>query len=189
VVEDDSRYPGAACYHTLSEEGLPEVRVAVRDAKKAQWPWTMAASHDLLEMLANPRLNLTIFDTADAQEGRLYIREICDPVSNPRLAYRIDDATVSNFVYPAWFERFRAPGGKQFDHRGHLKAPFEVAPGCYVYFWEVKSSGRSAHFEPSPKQPTSSEAKTRAKLKTQPKSKNKTKVKAKRRPMVRKARA
>ena len=62
VVEDDLRYPGAVCYHTLTEEGLPEVRVAARDAARAEWPWTMAASHDLLEMLANPRLNLTIFE-------------------------------------------------------------------------------------------------------------------------------
>ena len=140
VVEDDSRYPGAVCYHTLSNEALPEVRVAVRDAKKAQWPWTMGASHDLLEMLANPRLNLTIFDSADARKGRLYIREICDPVSSVDLAYEIDGSTVSNFVYPAWFERFREPGSARFDHGGHLKAPFEVAPGCYVNFCEVTES-------------------------------------------------
>jgi hypothetical protein len=36
----------------------------------------MTASHDLLEMLANPRLDLTIFDSADGRKGRLYIREI-----------------------------------------------------------------------------------------------------------------
>ncbi len=61
VVEDNSRYHGAVCYHTLTDEGLPEVRVAVRAAKQSEWGWTMAASHDLLEMLANPRLNLDRF--------------------------------------------------------------------------------------------------------------------------------
>ena len=147
VVEDDSRYPGAVCYHTLSSEGLPEVRVAARDAVKAGWPWTMAASHDLLEMLANPRLNLAIFDSDDARTGRLYIREICDPVASVGLAYEIDGVMVSDFVYPAWFERFRAPGSAQFDHRGHLNAPFQVAPGAYVNFCEVtESSGWRPHF-------------------------------------------
>jgi len=71
VIEDDSSYPGAVCYHTLTDEGLPEVRVAIRDAKQAGWEWTMAASHDLLEMLANPRLDLSIFDSADGRKGRL----------------------------------------------------------------------------------------------------------------------
>jgi Domain of unknown function (DUF4062) len=149
VIEDDPRYPGAVCYHTLTDEGLPEVRVAVRAAKQAQWEWTMGASHDLLEMLANPRLNLTIFDSADGRKGRLYIREICDPVSSARLAYQIDGATVSNFVYPAWFESFRKPGSTQFDHRGHVNAAFEVAPGSYVNFCEVtESSGWRPVFTP-----------------------------------------
>jgi hypothetical protein len=70
VVEDSSQYPGVVAYHTLTEEGLPEVRVAVRNAKQAQLEWTMAASHDLLEMMANPRVNLTIFDSADGRKGQ-----------------------------------------------------------------------------------------------------------------------
>jgi hypothetical protein len=148
VIEDDSRY-GMVSYHTLTDEGLPEVHVAVGAAKQSGLEWTMAASHDLLEMLANPRLNLTIFDSTDGRKGRLYIREICDPVSSARLAYQIDGATVSNFVYPAWFESFRKPGSTQFDHRGHVNAPFEVAPGSYVNFCEVtKSSGWGPVFTP-----------------------------------------
>jgi hypothetical protein len=148
VIEDDSRY-GMVSYHTLTDEGLPEVHVAVGAAKQSGLEWTMAASHDLLEMLANPRLNLTIFDSTDGRKGRLYIREICDPVSSARLAYQIDGATVSNFVYPAWFESFRKPGSTQFDHRGHVNAPFEVAPGSYVNFCEVtKSSGWGPAFTP-----------------------------------------
>ena len=128
---------------------MPKPCVAVRAAKQARWKWTMAASHDLLEILANPRLNLTIFDSADDRKGRLYIREICDPVSSARLAYQIDGATVSNFVYPAWFESFRKPGSTQFDHRGHVNAPFEVAPGSYVNFCEVtESSGWRPVFTP-----------------------------------------
>jgi hypothetical protein len=109
----------------------------------------MGASHDLLEMLANPRLNLSIFVSADGRKGRLYKREICDPVSSPRLGYQIDGLTVSNFVYPAWFESFRNPGSAQFDHRGHVNEPFEVAPGSYVNFCEVsKSSGWRPVFAP-----------------------------------------
>jgi hypothetical protein len=166
VIEDDSRYAGAVCYHTLTNEGLPEVRVAVRAARQAQWEWTMAASHDLLEMLANPRLNTTIFDSADGRKGRLYIREICDPVSSARLAYQIDGTTVSNFVYPAWFESFRKPSSTQFDQRGHVNSPFEVAPGSYVNYCEVtESSGWRPVFTPENalKPASTTKAKTRTK--------------------------
>jgi len=148
VVEDNSRYPSVVSYHTLTEEGLPEVRVAVREAKENHWAWTMAASHDLMEMLVNPRLNVTIFDSADGRTGRLYIREICDPVSSAKLAYVIDGVIVSNFVYPAWFERFNMQDSAKFDHCGRLNAPFQVAPGSYVNFSEVtQSSGWRSHFE------------------------------------------
>jgi hypothetical protein len=162
VVEDNSRYPGFTSYHTLTEEALPEVRVAVCDTRQAQREWTMAASHELLEMLANPRLNLTIFDSADGRKGRLYNREICDPVSSARLAYQTDGVTVSNFVYPAWFESFRTPGSAQFDHRGHVNAPFEVAPGSYVNFCEVtKSSGWHPVFTPEDASKPLSKSKTK----------------------------
>ena len=54
--EDDSEYAGAVAYHTLTAEGLPQVKISVANAKQANWAWTMAASHDLMEMLANPML-------------------------------------------------------------------------------------------------------------------------------------
>jgi hypothetical protein len=162
VVEDNSRQPGFISYHTLTEEGLPEVHVGVRDARQADWEWTMGASHELLEMLANPRLNLSIFVSADGRKGRLYTREICDPVSSARLAYQIDGVTVSNFVYPAWFEFFRKPGSAQFDHRGHVNAPFDVAPDSYVNFCEVtKSSGWRPVFTPKDASKPASKSKTK----------------------------
>jgi hypothetical protein len=168
VINDDSLYPGAACYRSLTEEGLPEVHVAVRDAKQVGWNWTMAASHDLLETLVNPSLNLSIFDSADGQKGNLYLREICDPVSSPRLAYDIDGVTVSNFVYPAWFEAFRKPGSTQFDHCGHVKAPFEVNRDSYVNFCEVtESSGwRSSGWHPETEPEDAAKSKPKSKRKT-----------------------
>src|SRR5262249_38710406 len=108
--------------------------------QQGQVSWTMSASHDLLEMLANPRLNLTVYNSSDGFRGTLYVREICDPVSSALWAYTIDGVMVSNFVYPAWFDAFRKPGSARFDHTGHLKAPFEVAHGSFVTACEVKQS-------------------------------------------------
>ena len=130
VVQDESDYGGAVAYHTLTSEGLPQVKIAAVNAKQAGWEWTMAASHDLMEMLANPMLNLTVFVPADnGTTGKLYVREICDPVSSPEYSYKIDGVAVSNFVFPSWFESFRKPGSSQFDYGNHLTAPFELGRG------------------------------------------------------------
>jgi hypothetical protein len=117
-------------------------------AKQQNWPWSMAASHDLLEMLSNPRLNLTVLVSEDnAQTGRIYIREICDPVASPNCAYKIGETIVSDFVYPAWFESFRAKASTQFDHAGHVSGPFEVAADSYVSFCDFKGgSGWRAEY-------------------------------------------
>ena len=147
VIEDDSEYPGVLAYHTLTSEGLPQVKISVRNAKQANREWTMAASHDLLEMLANPMLNLTVFVTENGTTGKLYVREICDPVSSPQYTYKIDGVVVSNFVFPSWFESFRKPGSSQFDYGNHLASPFELAEGAYMTVFDVKDgSGWRAVF-------------------------------------------
>jgi hypothetical protein len=148
LIQDESEYPGAIAYHSLTPEGLPLVKVSVANAQQSNVPWTTAASHDLMEMLANPRANLAVYDSEDGVKGRLYVREICDPVAS--IYYRIDGTVVSNFVYPAWFESFRARASAQFDHEGKLNAPFEVAPGSYVTSCQVTaSSGWQQNFAPA----------------------------------------
>ena len=170
VVEDNSEYPGAVAYHTLTSEGLPQVKIAVGNAKQAGWEWTMAASHDLMEMLANPMLNLTVFVAADnGTSGKLYVREICDPVSSPEYTYKIDGVVVSNFVFPSWFESFRKPGSSQFDYGNHLSAPFELGKGAYMTVFDVKDgSGWRPVF--SQQQSQATEPKTAAKKKRKAKS-------------------
>jgi hypothetical protein len=153
LIQDESEYPGAIAYHSLTAEGLPLVKVSVANAQQYGMMWTTAASHDLMEMLANPRANLTVYDSEDGIKGRLYVREICDPVAS--IFYRIDGTLVSDFVYPSWFESFRARGSAQFDHEGKLSAAFEVAPGSYVTSCEVKDSSgwRQRFMQPTPDPP------------------------------------
>ena len=165
VIDDDSEYPGVLAYHTLTAEGLPQVKISVKHAVQAHWAWTMAASHDLMEMLANPMLNLTVFDAADnGTTGKLYVREICDPVSSPEYTYKIDGVVVSNFVFPSWFESFRKKGSSQFDYGNFLKSPFELGKGAYMTVFDVKEgSGWRAVF--SQEKPKATKRRTPAKKK------------------------
>jgi hypothetical protein len=78
--------------------------------------WTVLASHELMEMLADPKL--------DTVRGG-YLQEVADPVR--LLAYRVDGVEMSDFVTPDWFdgsgrgpldflERVRHPGSILYGH-------------------------------------------------------------------------
>jgi hypothetical protein len=72
-------------------------------------PWTMSASHELLEMLEDPTGSTT-------RDG--YALEICDPVETA--GYQLDGVMVSDFVTPAWFT---ARTHRQYDYLGLLHHP------------------------------------------------------------------
>jgi hypothetical protein len=90
---------GAAACHTVVN-GAP---VALVDA--ASWadfgePWTIAASHELFEMLVDPQTNAT---TAFPDgSGNAWMTEVADPVQN--YWWWVGGIRISDFVYPAWFE-------------------------------------------------------------------------------------
>jgi hypothetical protein len=132
VILDDSDQAGALGYHDLTTEGLPIGKVFAHSDLTAGLQWSVTASHELLEMLGDPDINLTAFVQPDATSGTLYAYEVCDSCEADQYGYAIDSVTVSDFVYPPWFESFRSPGSIQFDHGKHITAPFQLLPGGYI---------------------------------------------------------
>jgi len=139
VFLDTSDQAGALGYRDLTPEGLPMAKVFVKSALETNNAWTVTASHVLLEMLANPRLNLTVFVQTAQKKGTLYPHEVCNPCGADRLGYRIGGTLVSDFVFPAWFENFRKRGSTQFDYCKHISRPFEILSGGYATVCEVSS--------------------------------------------------
>jgi hypothetical protein len=111
VLLDDSDQANALGYHDLTTEGLPIGKVSASDLK-AGTSWTVTASHELLEMLGHPNVNLTVFVQNSNTAGILYAYEVRDACRRrqPRLPDR---------SYPA--VRFRLPrrGLKVFGRRFH----------------------------------------------------------------------
>lgn len=137
VFLDTSDQAGALGYRDLTPEGLPMAKIFVKSAFENNCAWTVTASHVLLEMLANPRLNLTVFVQTTEKKGTLYPHEVCNPCGGDQQGYRIDGTLVSDFVFPAWFENFRKRGSTQFDYCRHIKGPFEILSGGYATVSEV----------------------------------------------------
>lgn len=71
AVLDDSDQAGALGYHDLTKDGLPLGKVFAKTDLTYGEKWSVTFSHELLEMLGDPNINLTVFDEKQGG-GRLY---------------------------------------------------------------------------------------------------------------------
>jgi hypothetical protein len=141
TILDNSDQAGALGYHDLTNQGLPLGKVFAGTDMQYGNSWTVTASHELLEMLGDPDINLAAYVEHPKGGMRLYAYEVCDACEADKFAYRIDGTLVSDFVYPAWFEAFRRPGSARFDHRGAIKGPFKLLPGGYIGIFDCPAGG------------------------------------------------
>lgn len=144
VIADDSDQANALGYHDLTDQHLPISMVFARTALQLGASWTVTASHELLEMLADPGINLTAFDLTSFEQtqnpvGRLYAYEVCDPCQADADGYEIDGVLVSDFVYPAWFEPFWPESSTRFDQSGLISAPLALRPSGFISVYDLTS--------------------------------------------------
>jgi hypothetical protein len=136
VILDTSDDSTALGYHDLTSEGYPQGKSFAKSDLDGSYSWTVTLSHELLELLLDPDLNLCA--QVDAPDGHpvFYGLEICDPVENDACAYEIDGIKVSDFVLPAYYEGFHKEG-KQYDYCNLLKRPCpELLPDGYISFYD-----------------------------------------------------
>jgi hypothetical protein len=140
---DDADQAGALGYHDITTAGQPLGKAFVRTTKADGGQISVTVSHELLEMLGDPDVNLI------AQSGTiLYAYETADAVEADALAYEIDipvgwtgagtKMLVSDFVLPSWFEGFRTSG--PFAFKTPLTKPFELAAGGYIGFMDLNNA-------------------------------------------------
>ncbi len=139
-VFDNSDIAGALGYHDLTPQGRPLGKIFAATDLHSGHSWTVTMSHELLEMLADPDIDFTVFLQDTASTGRLYAYESCDACEADQFGYQIDGTLVSDFVYPAWFQP-TAPAGAKLDHMGKIKAPLELLPGGYIGVFDLAGGG------------------------------------------------
>jgi hypothetical protein len=138
-ILDNSDQAGALGYHDLTDQGLPLGKVFAGTDLQYGLQWTVTASHELLEMLADPDINLAAYVDQPNGGMRLYAYEVCDPCEADEVGYKVDGTAVSDFVYPAWFESFRKAGSAQFDQQRQISAPFQLLAGGYIGIFDCPS--------------------------------------------------
>jgi hypothetical protein len=126
VFLDDADQPGALAYHDLTPDGLPISKVFVRTTLKNGDLVSVSASHELVEMLVDPAINLM---TTGPDPKTVYAYESADPVES--LSFPVNKIPMSDFVYPSYFEDFHKAGSVKFDQMSKVTKPFEVLSGGY----------------------------------------------------------
>jgi hypothetical protein len=149
VFLDDADMPNALAYHDLTPDGFPLSKVFVRTTLKTGDKVSVSASHELVEMLVDPAINMM---TTGPDKKTIYAYESADPVEE--LTFDVRGIAMSDFVYPSYFEIFRKPNSARFDHLNRVKRPFEILAGGYQIIFKnnkwtqvVTSVAKKARFE------------------------------------------
>ena len=137
LFDDDEQQTDDYGWHFVTDQGTPYARVFLNPILEHGGRWlhsslsvSATVSHEVCELIGDPAAN----QWAQTARGAMYAAELCDPVESDTYAVRIRDGTqvsVSDFVYPNWFNPFAQPGSR-FDHLRVLTKPFEVAAGGYA---------------------------------------------------------
>lgn len=127
TISSDKSETDNPAYHVINRDSVPEARLFLESIAADGLEWTVMASQEILEMLANPGGNL--YAMIPSRTGYdLYQQEVCEPCSrDSKYTYEIDGVKVSDFVLPAWFEKYGHPEKARFDHLGKISLP--------LYLW------------------------------------------------------
>jgi hypothetical protein len=122
----------ALAEHGIDNWGVPVCDVYLDLLEKYSQAWQPAASHEVLEARADPRLHACI----ELDDGSIFDKEICDRVESDE--YDVDGVPLSNFNTPACFEPVGAPD-ERFDWLGLSTHANEVRPGGYAQTYMIGS--------------------------------------------------
>lgn len=128
-LQDHVAEAGAYGFH--DHEGFPRAYVAVADTMADGNSWTVTASHETLELLADPDIDKTV-----RVDGLEYPLEDCDACEDDRFGCECQGLNgemhlMTAFVMPAWFD----PNGKapfSYPSIPAIDAPFALAEGGYI---------------------------------------------------------
>jgi hypothetical protein len=138
---DDLDIDDATGYHERNSRGIPYGFVFTELSRELGENWTVTLSHEALELVGDPEVNLLAMGPHPAQKRDVFHwYEMCDAVQAE--TYEIDGIEVSNFVLPLYFTSSNERGGRNDflgrKHEGKTLRSFNVNPGGYVGFYDPR---------------------------------------------------
>jgi hypothetical protein len=133
---------GALGYHESNADGIPYGFVFTPLSKQLGEHWSITLSHEALELIADPEVNLLVMGPHPDDRRRMVFHwyEMSDAVQDE--TYAIDGVEVSNFVLPLYFTRNNEKGARNdflgTVTKGETLKSFGVNPGGYIGFYDPK---------------------------------------------------
>src|SRR5262245_21389336 len=130
IIETQLDQPGAAGIH-LDKDGQPFSLIEYNAT------WSLTASHECLEMLADPFGNrLAPGQSPKSNQGRVeFLVEVADPVEAAQYGYRVNGQIVSDFYTPNYFDPVKS-SGTRYSFTGAATGPRTVLEGGYISWHE-----------------------------------------------------
>jgi hypothetical protein len=130
IVRNDLPFPGAAGIH-LDNDGQPFALIKMSDS------WSLTASHELLEMLADPFGNRVVpGESPHPDQGRVeFLVEVCDPSEAEPFGYKVNGILMSDFYTPRFFDPV-ASQGVRYSFTDSIRAPRTILRGGYISWHE-----------------------------------------------------
>ena len=148
-IQDHADVAGAEGFHDRHKDDVPFGQVFLDVCEEVGDDWTVALSHEAIELTGDPMNNLLVQGPHPLDKRHLvfHMFELCDAVQNE--SYERDGVRVSNFVLPAYFTRGDWRGVRNDflgrSSRGEELPPFGVAPGGYLCFFDPARTGDKWH--------------------------------------------
>ena len=122
-------------FHERNHRGIPFGFVFTSIAKELGEDWSVTLSHEALELVADPEVNLLVKGPHPEHRERevFHWYEMCDAVQGS--FYKIDGINVSNFLLPLYFTLQNEPGSRN-DFLGVGVPSFGVAVDGYIGFFD-----------------------------------------------------
>jgi hypothetical protein len=139
-------------YHETNARGIPYGFVFLDVSAAVEEDWSVTMSHEALELIADPEVNLLVKGPHPTKRGRTVFHwyEMSDAVQSE--TYEVDGVEVSNFVLPLYFTGGDEHGGRNDflgrSHGGETLKSFGVNPGGYIGYFDPKTGKNYTHYGP-----------------------------------------
>jgi len=143
VLAPNTTMAGSLGYHDKMRDGMPTGIVERAACDAFNWPWTIAAAHELGELLIDPTTDRMV-----TVAGRTFPVEIADPTTAER-GHMIGNVEVANFTTPA-FWGLPGPAGR-YDMYATVPRPLPTIPHLgWLEWWSGSAWQNEWGAEPDP---------------------------------------